>query len=141
MNAESTPYEVVSTGDEPTLPLSVKLMAGFVGMLVFVGTACTLGMFLSGVLMMADVAPERLSVEASESSQSPPQRILFIGGGTISIGFSVWLGAFVASKILKSQQMVADVTRRRRELQEVVGQMHTAVKNQQRDPAFPKRGE
>ena len=129
MNPETTPYDVETDVNLPALSLWTRVIAGFVGVLVLLGSAMTLGFFLFALLVITAGRKQPSPLEISALLQSQQQRIILTTGGTLTLGLSILLASYVVSRILRSQRLVADVTFRRQELQAIVGQMQSAVRD------------
>ncbi|MBC7964710.1 MAG: hypothetical protein H7Z17_02195 [Fuerstia sp.] len=132
MPVESNPYHSDPETICPVVPFWNRVVAGAVGLVVFLGASSTLGIFLFALLVLNAGRTQPSPIGSSALLETSAQRLILTFGATLVALLSFALAAFVVSRILRSQRLTAEVVFRRQALQATVDEMHAAVLEQQK---------
>ena len=132
MPVEANPYHSDSDSESvrPVVPFWTRVVAGAVGLVVFLGASSTLGIFLFALLVLSAGRTQPSPIGSAALLATSAQRLILTLGGTLVTLLSFALAAYVVSRILRSQRLTAELVFRRQALQATVNEMHAAVLEQ-----------
>jgi hypothetical protein len=130
MRDDTNPYHASAETVGQEVPLWTRVVAGAVGVFVFLGATLTLGIFLFALLVLTAGRTHPSPIGASALLETSAQRLILTFGGTLVALLSFALAAYVVSRILRSQRLAAEVLFRRQALKATVDEMHAAVREQ-----------